>query len=195
MVDHETGSLWNHSTGLCMKGPLEGTQLRILPARITPWQRWRALHPHTRVLLGPRNEGFMGSFLRMSTDAYGLAVSFGMHSRLVPYRVLRREEVVNDLFRGAPYVFVFDPRDRASFAFRARLGERELHFDPAPSLGGAPRMRDRETRSLWDRMDGVAVSGALQGERLAPALGVPWLVKRWQAVYGRGASFYTSPSG
>jgi len=177
-----------------MKGPLVGTQLHILPARVTPWQRWRALHPQTRVLPGPRNEGFMWSFLRASTDAYGLAVSFGMHSRLVPYKVLREEEVVNDLFRSTSYVFVFDPRDRASFAFRTRLGERVLRFEPAPYEGGAPRMRDLETGSLWDRMDGVAVSGPLQGQRLAPAMGVPWLVKRWRAVYGLGASLYTSPA-
>lgn len=190
MYDRETGSLWNHSTGLCMKGPLQGSQLRILPARMTRWQRWRALHPQTRVLLGPRNEGFMGSFLRARADAYGLAVSFGMHSRLVPYTVLREREVVNDRFRGVPYVFVFDPRDRTSFAFRARLGQRVLHFEPASEPGAGPRMRDRETGSLWDRMGGTALSGELRGQHLEPALGVPWLVQRWRAIYGEGASLY-----
>jgi len=184
-------TIWRGSSTAICGGPHQGTQLRILPARITPWQRWRALHPKTQVLLGPRDEGFMGSFLRASTDAYGLAVSFGMHSRLVPYALLRKREVLNDRFRSVPYVFVFDPRDRASFAFRAALGGRVLHFDPVPHEGGAPRMRDRETRSLWDRMDGVAVAGVLQGRRLAPALGAPWLVKRWRAVYGEGASLYT----
>lgn len=42
--DLETGSLWNAITGLCVGGELQGTRLRMLPARNGFWFAWNKIH-------------------------------------------------------------------------------------------------------------------------------------------------------
>ena len=52
MFDRETDSLWNQFTGEPVSGPLVdgGIKLKIRPVAITSWERWRSLHPDTKVL-------------------------------------------------------------------------------------------------------------------------------------------------
>lgn len=189
MYDRETNSKWNHSTGLCMKGPLKGSRLRILPTRITSWSHWVELHPDTSVFMGPRNGGFMGTYLRKRPAHYGIAVSHGLRSRLYPFSDLAKQGLINDNFDDTPYVAVFDQSDGRAFVFRREIESRVLTFDAIPSdPGEALLMRDRETQSVWKRLDGRAIEGELAGEELAPAIAIPWLIKRWRAIYGEGAS-------
>lgn len=193
MYDRETDSKWNHSTGLAMKGPLKGSRLTMLPARVTSWQHWREQHPDTSVFLGPRNGGFMGTYLRKRPAHYGIAVSHGLRSRLYPFRALDASGVLNDRFDDTPYVAVFDGRDARAFVFHREIERRVLTFDAIAATEGGPLlMRDRETQSVWRRLDGRAIRGELAGKELAPAIGIPWLIERWRAVYGEGASEFSS---
>ena len=121
----------------------------------------------------------------------------GGDARAYPVEVMGVHELGNDTvggrpitFKGSPYVVVYDPRDRASFAFLRRVDRQTLSFDAANSEGEDLRMRDRETGTLWDRMRGEAVAGPLAGRQLHPAIAVPWLVDRWRDIYGAGASLY-----
>jgi len=191
MYDRETGSKWNHSTGLCMKGPLVGTQLELLPTRVTLWERWKSQYPETRVLLGHRSKGMIGQFMREAPHAYGIAVGFGPKSRLYRYRALREEPVLNDAFEGRTDVIVFDPTASIAFAFDRRVDDRKLHFEVTDAEDGqALRMQDRETGSVWDRMRGGCLSGPLKGRSLRQVISVPWLVERWRQIYGEAGSLY-----
>ena len=42
--DLETGSLWHAISGICIEGELEGTKLRMLPARNGFWFAWNKIH-------------------------------------------------------------------------------------------------------------------------------------------------------
>lgn len=48
--DLETGSTWSQLAGAAVRGPLQGTRLRILPSIQTSWRHWRSLHPSTLVV-------------------------------------------------------------------------------------------------------------------------------------------------
>jgi hypothetical protein len=50
MYDRQTGSYWPQATGLAVTGPLTGTQLAFVPARILSWADWSATHPEGQVL-------------------------------------------------------------------------------------------------------------------------------------------------
>ena len=50
MYDRQTESEWKQSLGRCIAGPLEGTELEILPAPIMSWNEFRREYPDGLVL-------------------------------------------------------------------------------------------------------------------------------------------------
>ncbi len=50
MYDRQTESYWPQATGQAVIGPLTGTQLEFVPARILSWGDWRAAHSDGQVL-------------------------------------------------------------------------------------------------------------------------------------------------
>jgi Protein of unknown function (DUF3179) len=55
MKDRETGSVWQHETGLCLMGELKGEQLGLLPAEMCNWSTWSSEHPDTTASFPPEN--------------------------------------------------------------------------------------------------------------------------------------------
>jgi len=55
MKDRETGSIWQHETGLCLIGELKGDQLEILPSEMCNWTTWFSEHPNTTVCFPPED--------------------------------------------------------------------------------------------------------------------------------------------
>jgi hypothetical protein len=55
MKDRETGSVWQHETGLCLMGEFKGEQLEILPSEMCNWTTWSSEHPDTTVCYPPEN--------------------------------------------------------------------------------------------------------------------------------------------
>lgn len=53
MYDRETESDWKQSLGRCIAGPLEGTELEVLPAAVTTWEGFRSANPDGVVLQPP----------------------------------------------------------------------------------------------------------------------------------------------
>jgi hypothetical protein len=73
MQDEETASLWSHVSGEALDGPLEGAELRKLPAVQTTWKRWAAEHPDTFVLDKPgRIAGSRYEDYAEDPDRYGI---------------------------------------------------------------------------------------------------------------------------
>jgi hypothetical protein len=56
MYDRETGSEWKQSLGTAIAGPLEGSELTVLPASMTTYARFDAAHPDGVVLAAPGGE-------------------------------------------------------------------------------------------------------------------------------------------
>jgi hypothetical protein len=76
MRDRETGTLWQHSTGEALVGPLEGTHLDVLGGRLMTWGAWRADHPDTTLTRDTTAEEWEGIFpkdvtVRLLTEGGG----------------------------------------------------------------------------------------------------------------------------
>jgi hypothetical protein len=191
MYDRQTESLWLHVTGEALKGQLKGKRLKFLAAQVMPWKAWKALNPHTKVLLGKKVGGFMGSFnLKGQIASYGLAVGSGRTSTLFRFSLLQRVPLLNAQVDGRPVVISYDTENTYAVCFAAKQGSQTLHFDAITAIGGSAEkralMRDSETGSTWLRMSGTCIAGALKGQVLEQLPATTWLGKRWMGFYPGG---------
>lgn len=182
MFDRETDTLWSQLLGEAVQGPLVGTQLEYLPAVMTTWKDWKAMHPDTRALrkgyVGDRDpytgyyfsdiEGVLGAENvddRLGTKEFVIGVDLDGESVAYPFGVLNGEPVVNDLVAGMPLVVAFDPDSGAGAVWERTLPDgTDLTFTPH----NGEIIRDLETGTLWNGLTGQAVDGALEGEQLSP---------------------------
>ena len=187
MYDKQTESLWLHVTGEALKGPMKGTTLDFIPSEVVPWKSWRTRHPFTKVLLGEKAKGFMGSYFVEDPDrSFGLSVGQGREVRLYDFALMRVVPVMNDSFAGKPVVIAWHEATLNAAAFVARADGRDLRFEAVVG-GDDPRfMRDSETGSIWDRVKGECVDGELKGRELMRLPTVPWLVERWLGFFPEG---------
>lgn len=207
MYDRQTRSLWSHVTGKALTGPLRGTVLTVYPASMqTTWAQWRRLHPRTLVLskrgrFGTlegtsdvyedyfQSETLLGIFGTKNPDAslpgkeYVLGVSAETARRAYPFRHLSVQPLVNDRVGTEPLVVVFAKESATATAFSRRVGGRTLEFRQLRAEGGDLLMTDAQTGSTWRALEGVAVAGRLQGERLnhVPATMAFWFA--WKQIH------------
>ncbi|MBI4566404.1 MAG: DUF3179 domain-containing protein [Planctomycetes bacterium] len=175
MYDKETKSLWIHTLGEAVKGPLKGKQLEFIPSFITTWKAWRTKHPETLVLTGRRARGMMGAFnLGRNPDRYGLSVGQGRETKLYPYSLLHKRKVIHDDFEGKKIVVAIDADTMTARAFEC--GDRKFRWSNGTF--------EDETGKAWDLLQ-----GAMEDERLRPLPATPWLIERWRAFYPGGAEY------
>lgn len=187
MYDRNTQeSLWPQMMRAARCGPRDGTRLDMVPVAEMTWAGWRTLHPETLVVSDDpgRNRNYRsypyGDYERTdnprllfpvpamdsrrppkervlgipSGEDGGVAFPFGVLDQLGPVAVVPATS-------GAGLVVVFWDRARqAAVAHYPRIGELHLSFEVR---GGA--IVDVQTGSAWS-VDGRAVAGPLQGERL-----------------------------
>ncbi len=202
MYDRETDSSWPQIYGHAIAGTLQGARLEPLPLTWTTWKQWRTRHPETQVL--STDTGFIRNY---QGDPYGSydplqgyyadrtirfnlvcwdarfhpkQIFVGLQSRdeavAVDLNLLRTSRVLNLTLAGQPVALLHDEGLDAPRAFHAVGDEGPLHLTWDGSF------RDAETGSRWSS-DGVAISGPLQGKRLAelPAMNVMWFA--WKAFF------------
>jgi hypothetical protein len=195
-------SLWLHYEGVAIDGPRKGDFLEQIPAFHMTWQAWAAAHPKTDVMLAPNDphhrdarhgHGREEYFSRPGMDpplaktitgkfdhrypenemVLGLNIDAGI--RAYPLLEIKREgSVLNDELGQLPIVVLCgpEPEQVTMSAFSRRLGDRVLNFECCDH-----QICDRETGSLWT-IEGQAVAGSLQGQRLTP---LRWQYVRWHA--------------
>ncbi len=178
LYDRDSRSLWSQIDGRAFAGPLTGTTLRPLPARLMRWSEWRRQHPASEVLVKPplagtvyhryhRNAGWAGlpwqrrPDRRLADKALVAGMVIDGSAAAVPLDQLRARPIHQfELGAGSVAVFSFgDPL--AATAFLAG-GHR---FEPC---GGQPC--DRATGTTWDPRSGVAIEGPLAGHALEPVV-------------------------
>lgn len=182
MVDtDEEESLWPQMSAGAVCGPDRGTRLTTLPAIEMQWARWKELYPNTKVAidgdasrrsgarearqgvgeepsrLEGRLEVPLGRVLgipsrqRVGGGTGGIAIPFEDLDDGTPVRVIEvtvnRETIVVFWERAARAAMAF--RTTSSFSVRNE------------------NIVDDRTQSVW-AVDGRALQGARQGERLAP---------------------------
>ena len=194
MYDHQTDSLWVHTTGQAVTGPMRGNKLEFLPSTVTRWSAWRRDHPETKVLLGRRAGRFMGTFQAAGhLERFGVAIRPGpgddQKATLYPYSLLRERGLLMDPEGPEPLVVVFDPDTVTAVVFAAEVDGKPLDLEPTEAEDGARLMRDRASGSVWTRDRGECLDGPHKGRRLRQVAATPWLIERWRGFYPDGRLF------
>jgi hypothetical protein len=88
-------------------------------------------------------------------------------AKAYPMRVLNFHEIVNDVVDGRPLAVTFCPLCGTSISWNRTVGGNVTTFGTSGKLfQNTMVMYDRATDTLWSQHTGVALEGALQGERL-----------------------------
>lgn len=196
MYDKQTNSLWVHVSGRAEEGSLKGEKLTLIPSTVTTWEDWRRRYPETLVLDGLKRQGFMGSYGAMAGrgDEVGLAVVLRGQARLYPYRDLRIQPLINDIFNGFPVLVAFHAATNSACVWERRVDGQVLTFKKLAErgAGGHPLFADDETGSHWSWLTGRAFSGPLKGRELQQLPSHPILTERFQAFYLDGEVFISA---
>ena len=180
MFDRETESLWTQVDGLGILGPLEGRQLRALPAIHATWKQWKTPYPESQVLsknaitpsaytayngnrdlgiLGRRNEdsrlGGKEKILGVVNDATSIAF---------PVDDVRRAGLVQVEIGAQPIVLFAASDDLPIFAYDRTVTSRTLTFEMLDD--DALHVRDIETGTEWDIRNGLGISGPLADHQM-----------------------------
>ena len=182
MWDDATGSVWSHLDEVALDGPMQGTQLRILPLQTTTWEAWRSEHPETttpdlfatdyaysdRARLGGEH---LGRSFRDTLDAIDerlaenelvIGVLAGDEARAFPIRRVPDDAPMQDAVGGVPIVILEGSDGIPSLAYhRALTDGRMLDFERRDGS-----IYDTQTGSRWNA-SGLAVEGELAGVQLA----------------------------
>ena len=154
--DHDTGSIWSQPTGEAIAGPRRGERLELLPVSFSTWSAWREAHPESLALDVPA--GLTGFQL----ERLGIVLDLANDAVLFPYPDLTEVGVVNDIVGGLEVAVVLDPSNQNRWeTFARRLDDRVITL---VIEDGA--LIDRETRTTWDPVLGIGLSGRLAGETL-----------------------------
>jgi hypothetical protein len=172
--DHQTKSVWSQPWGRAISGPLEGTELALLPSELVPWGTWREMYPDTLALIVEgRRYG-----RAIPTDRFAIGITLGDWSKAFPFDLASEIGVVNDQIGPYPVVVHVDADSRAIHAFLRQVDERTLTF---VQLGDV--VRDEDTGSTWQMERGIAVEGPLQGQALRSVPYNPAFEDAWRDFY------------
>ena len=209
MYDCETESRWSQFLGRAVDGPNRDAELTFVPSVIVSWGAWKAEHPDTLFLDtgSPRRPHDNYEDYYFDPDAVGaygeanpdrrfdrkdivLGVAVGDQARAYGLRDVFRNNVINDTLGETNVVTVYDERSGLATVFDRSGAGRNLTL----KQGEEPlQMVDEETNSVWNKLDGEAISGPLLGERLTmiPSFLLFWFA--WSDFYPE-TTVYEAPS-
>ena len=211
MYDRETGSLWSHMTGECLRGAFEGEILEMVASvPIVKWKVWRDAHPTTRVLsIDDREERRRDNYRdyhasartglfptehqdrRLNAKDLVLGVRMDESTRSYPLGKKRWQtkrkgawHLVLDELEGVPLLVYHDPENFASAVYIRRDAERVLEF--LPTVEGY--FAEDADGVRWNLLNGTGP----EGKRMEPVphLNVYWFA--WVDFYPE-TELYTRP--
>jgi hypothetical protein len=122
----------------------------------------------------------------LTPDEPVLSLTLNGETRAYPVQVLIWHEIANDTVGGVPVAVTYCPLCNSAIAFDRHVAGRVVTFGTSGKLLHSDLvMYDRQTRSLWPQLAGLAVAGVLTGTRLTayPVQTVAW--QDWLAANPR----------
>lgn len=128
MYDRQTRSLWTHFTGVAFRGPLEGTQLELIPVQLLSFADWRGENPDGLVL--SRETGYDLDYGENPYQFYdSRAEPYEFYGATVPGPLEPLDRVVGVSFgtRNVAYPYsVFVDREEGGAVLLDRIGPHEI---------------------------------------------------------------------
>ncbi len=180
MRDLETGSLWSHILGRCMKGKLKDEELPFVPGTVTTWAEWKAKYPNSTVLHLPRTSFEYERFAFAEPSNFVIGLKVGQTVKAYTYAYLLENPIVQDEVGGTPILLAFEPDSTRAFVYERNLDGQTLEFSDAYTDG---QLVDRETGSHWDPWTGQAVTGTLAGKQINSQYGLISFRRSWALFY------------
>ncbi len=181
MFDRQTESLWSQFLGEAIEGQLKGTKLELVASQLTTWGSWKEEFPATLALdiRAPRIDQYNDYYASPSAGVIGWAnrddrlhrkelvvgITGSTAERAYGHSELAEVGALNDTFEGVAIVVAMDTVSGAAGVYSRVVEGRELSFVQGPEPG---EMSDVETGSVWSKLSGEAIEGALEGSALAP---------------------------
>jgi len=180
MRDIESGSLWSHILGRCVKGKLHKTQLRILPSLLTSWSQWKNLHPDSTVMAMERTRTHYTTDFYDDDTLFGYGVIVDENSKIYSFEGLKSRPLLHDEINGKSFAIRFDPSSRSALAWHRDLNgfDEPIEFEMRDS-----KIFDKQTGSTWDLFSGRAIAGPVKGRRLKPLLVIPTAQRAWRTFH------------
>ena len=181
MMDQETGGLWSHLLGRCMRGPLKGTELKPINSVLTTWTDWKTTHPGTDVMLWPQGGQYQfdsAYYRKVGLNRFVAGITIGGRARAYPFDALDEQPIVNDSAGKRTWVVAFDPQTGSIRRYDRRLDDQILEFQQDDQ-----GVVDTQTGSHWDMRRGVAIEGALKGKFLTSQVIIPSFRAAWETFY------------
>ena len=142
---------------------------------MTTWQAWRNRYPETTVLdLSRTSKSFTKDFYgEPSKFVVGFQGTSGMHH--CSFATLMSQPLHNVMAGRQPVLLLFDKDSTSARLFDRRVDDRVLTFTQVSDS----ELRDAETSSSWDVATAAATAGPLEGQQLAPLVGIPSFTRSW----------------
>jgi hypothetical protein len=182
--DHETESIWSQPWGRAIEGHYKGTELFLLPLRITTWGNWKAEYPETLAM----TTAYTSFGLRQRFDpGFVIGLILAEEAKAYYYRDVEAVGAVNDTLGDIP-IFIWAAAGNFH-AYVRQAGGQTLTFRLNGDL-----LVDEETNSTWDISRGLATAGPLKGKSLQPVPSTSAFDWAWEDFFPDTA-FYSSQEG
>ncbi|CAE6500880.1 DUF3179 domain-containing protein [Candidatus Nitrosotenuis uzonensis] len=196
MYDRNTDSQWSQAMGQSITGELAGQKLARIPFDVAKWSDWKNLHPDTLVLTTET-----GHLRPYGSDPYGdyytdpriifpvkhqddrmhpkeIILGFDHADSYKAYKLTDVEDkgIVNDEFGGQKILLV------SVSPFTIRAFDRVVDGETLEFAKTGDMITDKQTSSEWN-VDGVAVSGPMEGKQLVRLVYDPGFWFEWVAFH------------
>lgn len=185
--------------GRSVAGPQRDAELMFVPSVVITWAAWQDEHPNTKFLdtgsLGrPYNfydqyyadPDMVGSYGENNPDRrfhakdIVLGTAVGENARAYSSRDLFGDAVINDTLGKTSIVVAREEMSGVTAVFDRSAAGRTLTFKQADD---PLQMIDEQTNSIWNKTNGRAIEGPLQGKQLSmiPSFHLFWFA--WSDFY------------
>lgn len=196
MYDRNTDSQWSQALGKAITGDLAGYELKRTPFDVVRWSDWKSLYPDTLVLT--TDTGFARPY---GSDPYGdyytdsriifpvennddrlhpkeIVLGFDDHNMHKAYKLadLEPKKIINDQIGDKKLLLV------SLFPSMARAFDRTLEDQILDFEFSNNKIIDGQTGSEWN-VEGLAVSGPLQGKQMSRVVFNPGFWFEWVAFH------------
>lgn len=137
LYDKETESLWSQLKEEAVTGEMTGTKLPALPSVVTPWGRWKNLHP-TTLVLSP-DTGYSRPYQRNPYEDYERSSDVMFPPSRIDSRLPAKERVLGLEVAEKVIAFPFRRLERAKGPVELRFGNVrvEIRYDRATETAEA----------------------------------------------------------
>ena len=176
MSDAETKSEWAHLLGEAKAGPLKGKTLKPLITDMVTWAVWKEQHPDTTVLnMSRTSKNYSRQFYR-DPSRFVFGFNVGAKHFALPMEQMREHPVHHFEAEDTRLLATFDSDGAATHLFEPTVDGKPLDFEAVNKL----IMKDRQTGSRWELLNGQCISGKLKGKMLTQRVGIMSFRTAWQ---------------